>query len=148
MPTEGVYESFGEEVAAEIRAVLARRRMSGRDLARLLNREQSWVSRRLSGATPMTTNDLDEITASLGITIAELMLALPSVRRVAQGSITARLPRASSSDAGAAAQVIALHQRRPAVAHGYPLPTRDGEHSAGAVPLTVAGRVEHHAPAA
>lgn len=90
IPTESAEPSFGDEAAAEIRAVMARRRMSGRDLARGLGREQSWVSRRLSGATPMTTNDLDEITAVLGMTTVQLVLSMPSGRRAAQESITAR----------------------------------------------------------
>lgn len=69
--------SLSELVAEEIRAVLGRRRMSGRQLANALGVSQTWMSTRLSGATPIDLNDLDRIARVLGLDVAAL---LPSSR--------------------------------------------------------------------
>lgn len=60
-------------VAEEIRALLARRRMSGRELARALDVSPSWVSYRLTGTQPIDVNDLDRIARVLGVGIVDLL---------------------------------------------------------------------------
>lgn len=65
-------------VAEEIRALLARRRMSGRELARHLGVSPSWVSYRLTGTQPIDLNDLDTIARVLQVEIVDL---LPRDRR-------------------------------------------------------------------
>lgn len=62
-----------EKVAEEIRALLGRRRMSGRQLASTLAVSQTWVSSRLSGSTPIDLNDLDRIAAALNVDVADLL---------------------------------------------------------------------------
>lgn len=60
-------------VAEEIRALLARRRMSGRELARVLDVSPSWVSYRLTGTQPIDVNDLQKIARVLGVRIVDLL---------------------------------------------------------------------------
>ncbi len=54
-----------ERVAAEIRAELARRRLSGRKVARQLGWTEPYLSRRLTGSVPFNVSDL--------IALAELL---------------------------------------------------------------------------
>ena len=91
-PLTAPEHSFREQAAAELRAHLARRRISGRALSRMLGKDDpSWVSRRLKGDIPMTTDDIDLIASALGITPLEL-LGGPPFRPVAPQT-TADYPR-------------------------------------------------------
>lgn len=65
--------TLSEAVAEEIRALLARRRMSGRQLAALLDVSQTWMSTRLKGTTPIDLNELSRIAAALNVEVAELL---------------------------------------------------------------------------
>lgn len=60
-------------VAEEIRALMGRRRMTGRELARRLHVSPSWVSYRLTGSQPIDVNDLMLIARELGVTMATLL---------------------------------------------------------------------------
>lgn len=66
--------SLSERVAEEIRAVLARRRKSGRSLADDLGVSQTWMSTRLNGTTPIDLNDLERIAIALDVDVADLVL--------------------------------------------------------------------------
>jgi len=57
-------------VAAEVRAHLARRRISGRQAAFALGWKQPYISRRLSGEIPFDVNDLVAIADLLGVPVA------------------------------------------------------------------------------
>jgi len=59
--------------AANIRAALARRRMSGRELSVLMQRSPMWVQRRAAGTSPITVNDLKEIAAALDLSVTDLL---------------------------------------------------------------------------
>lgn len=86
-------QTLSEYVAGEIRATMARQRKSGRQLAAALGASQTWVSSRLSGATPIDLNDLARIAEALGIFAADL---LP---RSTEGRlITTAGPRAQSGE--------------------------------------------------
>lgn len=65
--------TFREAVAEEIRAALARRRMSASALARKLGKSQTYVWRRLSGETAFDTDDLEAIAAALSVTVVDLL---------------------------------------------------------------------------
>jgi transcriptional regulator with XRE-family HTH domain len=62
-----------EAVAEEVRATLARRRMSASALARTLGKSQTYVWRRLSGETALDTDDLEAIAGVLRIPVVELL---------------------------------------------------------------------------
>ena len=53
-----------------IRAELARERWTGRKAAAALGVTQNYVSRRLSGLTPMSPGDLQMFVGLLGVTVA------------------------------------------------------------------------------
>lgn len=62
-------------VAEEIRALLARRKISGRDLARRLSVSPNWVSLRTSGSQPIDLNDLERIARALDVEVIDLLPA-------------------------------------------------------------------------
>jgi len=90
--------SFRDLAAAEVRAHLARRGLSGRALAKMLQKEQTWVSRRLNGIIPMTTDDLDAIAAALGITPMDLLAGIPF--QTAAAPQTSRRPANPRTEGG------------------------------------------------
>jgi transcriptional regulator with XRE-family HTH domain len=95
-------------VAEEIRALLGRRRMTGRELARRLGVSPSWVSYRLTGTQPIDLNDLDAIARVLDVGIVDL---LPRDRRQ---QVTGWYPTTVSG--------TVPHPRHPIVAGAVPLP--------------------------
>jgi transcriptional regulator with XRE-family HTH domain len=66
-------DQFSESVAATIRAELARRRKSQKDLADALGFSQVAMSRRLNGATPIDVNELAQIAEFLGMPVEALL---------------------------------------------------------------------------
>ena len=72
-------------VAEEIRVLLARRRMSGVQLAEAIGRSQAYVSRRLNGATAFDVDDLERIAEALGVTVLDLI-----PRSAGQGDVSQR----------------------------------------------------------
>lgn len=62
-----------EYVAEEIRALLARKRMSATSLARTLQVSQTYVWRRLTGETAFDLSDLEKIAAVLEVEVADLL---------------------------------------------------------------------------
>lgn len=68
-----------ERVAEELRALLARRKVTPTELGRKLGRSQTWVWRRLEGEVAFDLNDLEAIADVLGVAVAELFP--PDVRR-------------------------------------------------------------------
>jgi len=63
-----------EHVAEEIRVILARRKMSGAELARRTGIKQSTMSRRMTGETAFDMDDLEAISAVLGIEVGDLFV--------------------------------------------------------------------------
>jgi transcriptional regulator with XRE-family HTH domain len=61
------------QVAEEIRAMMARRRMTGAGLARALGVSEAWVSYRLSGKQAIDLNDLERIAEVLAIAPQDLL---------------------------------------------------------------------------
>lgn len=62
-----------EHVAEEIRVLLARRKMSGAELARRTGITQSTMSRRMTGETPFDMDDLEAIAEVLQIDVTDLI---------------------------------------------------------------------------
>lgn len=62
-----------QTTAANIRAELARQRISGRELARRLGENYMWVQRRTSGDSPITTVDLMRIAEALHVSPLDLL---------------------------------------------------------------------------
>lgn len=69
-PSTGKYPN--QIVADNLAAELARKRISGRELARRLHLETSYVARRVNGSTDLTANDIVVFSDVLGISPAVL----------------------------------------------------------------------------
>jgi transcriptional regulator with XRE-family HTH domain len=65
--------TLSDRVAEEIRALLARRRISGRQLAESTGMSQSAVSARLTGVTAIDLDDLERIATALDVEITALL---------------------------------------------------------------------------
>lgn len=63
-------ETTREHIAAEVRAGLARKKMTQRELAEQLGMGLPTLSRRLNGHTPFNTDELLAISSALGIAFA------------------------------------------------------------------------------
>jgi transcriptional regulator with XRE-family HTH domain len=76
--------TLSELVAEEVRALMARRQMSGRTLATKLAVSPSWVSYRLSGKQPIDVNDMLLIANALSVGVHDL-LPSPEIAAKARG---------------------------------------------------------------
>lgn len=82
-----------DQVAGDVRALLAYRRISGNALAARLGLSQKWVSRRLSGEVAFDVDDLQLIASELGVDV-RILLGIPTsptVAKVPQSATAARL---------------------------------------------------------
>ena len=77
--------SLRDLIAAEARAHAARLNVSGRTLARRLNKDQTWVSRRFNGVIPMDADDIEMVAGGLGITVEELLR--DAIRRLGSSAV-------------------------------------------------------------
>lgn len=62
-----------ERVAAEVRAAMARHRITQEHMARLLGLSQTALSRRLTGAVAFDVNELARVAEHLGMASADLL---------------------------------------------------------------------------
>ena len=67
-----------ERVAEEVRSIMARRRITGAELARRMDRPQSNVARRLTGEIAWDVNDLSLVAEALEVDIRDLVEPLRS----------------------------------------------------------------------
>lgn len=110
-------------VAEEVRALMARRRMSGRQLAAQLGVSPSWVSYRLTGTQPIDVNDLHLIATALGVGVHEL---LPPPDVAAQAVAPEAIPRYSQEAEQAATHTPRPRDNRPPGHPGSATPTPGG----------------------
>ena len=66
-------ETFSEQVAANIRAELARQKKTQSHLIEVWGITQGSVSKRLSGATPLDVNEVQKVADWLGIPLSRLI---------------------------------------------------------------------------
>ena len=81
-----------QEVAAEVRAQLARAHWTGSRLARELGWTQPYTSRRLTGEVPFDVNDLDAIAGALGVPVSSFFAVLDFDRGLLTPQEPARAP--------------------------------------------------------
>lgn len=62
-----------DSTASAVRAELARRRLSGRDLAKARDWSERTVRRRLAGEVPFTVDELTEVARYLEVSPADLL---------------------------------------------------------------------------
>lgn len=68
MQTQNVADG---SIAAELRAETARQKLSGRELARQMDRHQLWVARRLKGEVPISADELRQFAYTLGKPVSQ-----------------------------------------------------------------------------
>lgn len=69
-------DSFREQVAAEVRAEMARQNISQETLSRAMNMNQATLSRRLNGRLPFTTDELAAAAHALGCPVNRFIPAI------------------------------------------------------------------------
>ena len=60
-------------VAANVRAELARRRLTGSDLAKAIGLTQGSLSRRTTGVQPFSIDELHDVADFLGVSVVDLL---------------------------------------------------------------------------
>lgn len=65
-------------VAGEVRAEMARKRMTGRELSRLTGKSQPYWSRRLTGDVAFDVDDLVTVAALLDVPVTNMFRTLPA----------------------------------------------------------------------
>ena len=66
-------ESLGTQVAANVRAEMARQRKRQADLGEMLGLTQGAVSKRMSGTVALDVDELGKIATFLGVDVATLI---------------------------------------------------------------------------
>lgn len=74
-------QTWNAYAAGEVRAILARNRLTARDLAERMGVKRMWVQYRLAETTPMQLDDLQRIAAALGVEVAALLPAAAEAQR-------------------------------------------------------------------
>ena len=69
----GMGEDFTKRVAAEVRAELARQKVSQEALCARIGMSQSTLSRRITGEYPFDTTELAKIAEALGVSVAQFL---------------------------------------------------------------------------
>lgn len=87
--TDGVFTQrlLRERVAEEVRALLARRMMTGADLATAIGKSPMYVSRRVRGEVAFDLDDMERLAVVFGVDVADL---LPRRAGSSQGAGTTR----------------------------------------------------------
>lgn len=114
--------SLSESVAAEIRALMARRMMTQAELAEKIGVSEMWVSRKARGRQVIDLDDLQRIADALDVAVVDL---LPT----------------TASDRPTAPRPVELADDRLA-AHGRPLGRR--KRTNGGYPRTTNQTTRHH----
>lgn len=105
-------QTLSDYAAGEIRAILARNRSTGKELAAKLGVSRSWVSYRLTGTTEITLNDLQQIATALDVEIGDLLPRTDKAGRRA-GDTTIYSPAAADGTPLAGAGPIPVHPIGP-----------------------------------
>lgn len=88
--TDPATSALALRIGREIHAELIRQGLTQEQLAERLDRSQQWISRRITGTTPVDASDLEAIAAALGVSIHHLLPPVTDpdlgVRRVAGGA--------------------------------------------------------------
>ena len=65
--------SLTDTIAREIRAELARQRLTHRELAERVGIQPSGISRRLDGEIPLKVSEVEQIAAALGVPVTQFV---------------------------------------------------------------------------
>lgn len=91
---------YGGDVAAEVRAEMARQRVSQTALADRLDVSQAYVSRRLTGDVPFDVEELREVAFILGVRVEQFITGTPAAAPDAERHPVPQRRRRSSTPPG------------------------------------------------
>ena len=66
--------AFARAISAQVRASMARQRISGVQLGAMTGRSQSYISKRLRDEASLTANDVEDICRALGEDLLQLVI--------------------------------------------------------------------------
>ena len=81
--TQGEASDYSKLVAEEVRALAARKRVSGADLAKALGISAMSMSRRMNGHLPFGVDELAVVANALGVPVEQLLPHLDSNQKPA-----------------------------------------------------------------
>ena len=132
MTTQEAVEADYAAIMGEIRAEMARRRMSGQELAQRCGMQQSTMSRRLNGS-PFTVRELLAVCRALGLTLTGLAsearkhsAPIPAMREGGASVAGAGFEPATSGTRAALADVVPLLPRQRGGSTRYDDPLTEG----------------------
>jgi len=76
---------FARAISAEIRATLARQRLTVKELARQSGLSESYLGKRLRDVAPLTLNDVEAVCGALGENLLAFAAAALETAREADG---------------------------------------------------------------
>lgn len=79
--------SLREQVAEEVRAQMARRRMSGVQLAKAMGKSQTYLWRRLNGLTAFDMDDIEQLVRLLDLSLEDLFPVTSAARSTRSGGL-------------------------------------------------------------
>lgn len=123
---------LSERTAEEIRVVMTRRKVSGRQLAAALGVSQTWMSTRLNGTVPIDLNELQRFAEVLNVEVTELLPRPMPGRVVATVPTTSDRPNVHSD----ASPVRTTRRRSERKANPIGRSRRESTAPASAVPPT------------
>lgn len=66
---------FARALSAEVRSVMARKQVSGAQLARRVEKSNSYIAKRLRADAQFTANDIEDICLALGEDLLHLLVS-------------------------------------------------------------------------
>lgn len=125
--------SLSEKVAEEIRAMLARKRVSASELARRLDVSHTWVTNRLAGHREIGLSDLERIAAALEVEITDLLPA-SATRESGSTQIKGSWSRPADRPSAGLARLLpdCDHHGRTPKTDSHPTPAHPGNVRPGA----------------
>ena len=105
--------TLSEQVAEEIRVLMARRRLRQSQLARLVGENDQWMSVRLRGVQPIDLNDLQRIAEALSVDPISLLPTAAGGPTRGSGSANRRRDRRDTHASSVLAVTIPAGHVRP-----------------------------------
>lgn len=106
-------ESLSVYVAEEIRAKLARQRVSASQVARQLGVSHTWMTNRLAGHQDISVNDLQRIADALGVTVADLLPSAIRAGGTTEPKVSHTNPALAPAPAKPSTRVLSPRRRSP-----------------------------------
>jgi len=126
-----------EVVASELRAILARKRISAAELARRVGWSQSYMARRVDGRAAMDVDDLEAVAKALDVPVRALLPNEPALNSPNNSGV----PREAIHRTTLPRHAIDVRSHGGSVATSIRRPQRRNARTTGTRPLASTGMV-------